>query len=438
MPSYMMICLRNARCSAVHRKELLSLVRRTRSNETFLGNQIIGDEAAEHVTKVKNLYKTAYALTNGRPSPELLEALEQQAKCDGVKITRKELHDFEYEELILQNRSRQSKIRPITGTSTNKIQLLNAYLDVFLNKNELDEFLSLIQRSPAISNSIDLVDRSILMRYIIRCRKDFRVHHLAELPDHISVVDKIMGHYYQRNLSLLKNISVNQKFIDEIVANYSFYRNDFRDFENAIRIIDSSLVFSVTNEKRDIDYLKKKYPLIKNLLSPKSKSNFPYHASRVSAASIKSQLQNEKHEYTQLQSISCETQENPSVWKYKAMLQKKWEDRLYKALCNESKLYKKGDHRDFRMHNCPFLDEDIVCLRTVAHQTVNYICEQLVLQYKGIEVSRSLLPANMHFFVKFYAFIIVNLLLSLKSHQKYFLDHCICKCSWKYSLQDLL
>ena len=384
--SYVMICLRNARSAAILKRNLISEVRRKRSTEGLLGNNVI-DGAPENVAKIKDLYKAAYSLTNGRPSRELLEALEQQAISDGVKITGKDIHDFEYDEYVMQNKSRQGKIRPITGTSVNKIQLLNAYLDVFLNRNMLDDFFSLIQRSPAISNSINLIDQSILLRYIIKCRKDFRVHHLAQLPDHIKTVDRIMGHYYQRNLTLLKDISVNQKFIDEIVANFSFYHKDFKDFENAIRIVDPSLVFSVTNEKDDADSLKEKYPLIKNLLSPKPESIFPYCETSVSAASIKLQLQNEKQEFTQLQSISCETHNNSNVWKYKSMLQKKWVNCLYKALLNESSLYKKGDHRDFRMHNCPFLDEEIVCLMSVARQTVNYICEQLVLQYKGIEVS---------------------------------------------------
>ncbi|KAL5254312.1 hypothetical protein ACHWQZ_G013925 [Mnemiopsis leidyi] len=381
-----MICLRSAMRCRTSRKKLILLGRRYRSSCNSVSSEAVGGTPSEIVAKIRDLYKAAYALTNGRPSRELLEALEQQAKIEGVRITGKELHDFEYEEYILQNKSKQSKIRPITGTSTTKVQLLNAYLDIFLNKNQLDEFLFLIQRSTAITDSIKLIDPSILMRYVIKCRRDFRVHHLTELPENISIVDKVMGHFYQKNWTLLQGLRVNQKFINGVVAGYSFYYSDFKDFEKAISIIDPSLVFSVTNEKLSAACLFEKYPLIKSLVSQKPNSTFPYYETEVPAASIKVQLQNEKQEFTQLQSVSCNTHKNHDVWKYKSGLQKKWEACLYKALLSESNLYKKGDHRDFRMHNCPFLDEDIVCLKSVARQTVNYICEQLVLQFKGIEI----------------------------------------------------
>ena len=132
---HVMICLRNVRRSKIFRQKLSSINRRKRSDGSSIGNEANEGVMVTNVSKIKDLYKAAYALTNGRPSRELLEALEQQAMIDGVKITGKEIHDFEYEEYILQNKSRLSRIRPITGTSTNKVQLLNAYLDVFLNKN---------------------------------------------------------------------------------------------------------------------------------------------------------------------------------------------------------------------------------------------------------------------------------------------------------------
>ena len=381
-----MICIRNALCCRTSRRELFFLSRRKSSTRNSISNGAVEVKPHESVTKIRDLYKAAYALTNGRPSRDLLEALEQQAKIEGVRITGKDIHDFEYEEYIMQNKSKHSKIRGITGTSTNKVQLLNAYLDIFLNKDQLEEFLCLIQRSTAIAESIKLIDASILIRYIIKCRKDFRVHHLTELPENIRKVDEIMGHFYQKNWAMLQSLQVSQKFVDEIVAGYSFYYSDFKDLEKAISIINPSLVFSVSNEKLDAASLYEKYPLIKNLLNHKPKSTFPYYETDVSADSIKVQLQNEAQEFTQLQSVSCETHESQDVWKYKSGLQKRWETCLYEELLSESNLYKRGDHRDFRMHNCPFLDEDIVCLKSVARQTVNYICEQLVLQYKGIEV----------------------------------------------------
>ena len=381
-----MICIRNALCCRTSRRELVFLARCKSSTGNSIGNGAVEVKTLESVKKIRDLYKAAYALTNGRPSRDLLEALEQQAKIEGVRITGKDIHDFEYEEYILQNKFKHSKIRRITGTSINKVQLLNAYLDIFLNKDQLDEFLCLIQRSIAIAESVKLIDASILMRYIIKCRKDFRVHHLAELPEDIRKVDEIMGHFYHKNWAMLQSLQVSQKFVDEIVAGYSFYYSDFKDLEKAISFMNPSLVFSVSNEKLDSASLCEKYPLVKNLLNHKPKSTFPYYETDVPADSIKVQLQNEAQEFTQLQSVSCETHESQDVWKYKSGLQKKWETCLYKALLSELNLYNRGDHRDFRMHNCPFLDEDIVCLKSVARQTVTYICEQLVLQYKGIEV----------------------------------------------------
>ena len=340
------------------------------------------------VEKIEKLYRDAFSLTKGKPSEALLKALEQQAAFEGVLVSGQEIQNFKYEQMVEEELSKDKKIVQIRGSGLQNIEMLNVYLDIFLSKNKLDEFLIMVQRNKRMFASID---KSILLRYVLICQKSTKEPRI-ELSDQMKQFSKIMYFYYQDNIVELKRNFQNeniQTFVDEILSSYTFYPNDFVDFKAAVKLVDSSLVFTIYHENlSQCDFIKR-YPLTESLIIEKFKSIFPYKPIECDIKTVNAQLKNELNEFTQLQSISSEQKQCPNLRNYKSWLQETWTDSLYIALVKESKLYRKGDYNDYRKTNCPFLDEEIICLRTVAQHTINYVCEELVSQFEGIEVCTS-------------------------------------------------
>lgn len=358
-----------------------------RINSSF-GYRYISQESGSttaKVEKIEKLYRNAFSLTKGRPSEALLKALEQQATFEGVLVTGQDVENFKYEQMVEQEFSKNNKIVQIRGSTTQSIEMLNVYLDIFLSKNQLDVFLIMVQKNKGL---FSFIDESIILRYILKCQKS-SIEPRILVNDQIKKFSKLMYFYYQDNIVELKKSFKNeniQAFVNEILATYRFYPSDFVDFKAAVKVVDASSVFFIGRQNLSETGFMKRYPLTKTLILKESESIFPYKSFKSDVKSINAQLKNELNEFTQVQSISKEQKQCPNIRKYKSWIQEKWTESLYSALVKESKLYRKGDHSDYRKNNCPFLDEEIICLETVAQHTINYVCEELVSQFEGIEV----------------------------------------------------
>ena len=390
----------------------------------------------DKVSKIESLYRKAFSETKGRPSAALLNALKQQSRHDGVCVTGQQIQSFEYDEMVFQNKSRNSKIRSIRGSSSTSIGVLNTYLDMYLHKNELKEFLLMLEKTRDVKQSS--VDQSIILRYVFKCKKA-SVSPQIEMTGNIKILASIMGLYFQDMLEQSNAVheGIDQAFVDEIISTYSFYLSEFEDFKAAMRVIDPQLKFSVIHEKEQQDVLYESYPIIESLCNLSGENLFPYPSNVIDKDAIKTQLKNEKNDFTQVKSISSERNHCQDLWQYKSKVQNEWCNTLYKALLAQSRLYKRGDHKDFRSHNCPILDNDVICLRTVAQETTNYICEELVTQYDGIEVNK----IKKNLFDVTQGYIMLSNLFTFcdfQGHSTNFSDFEIVKCHWEYGLQDLL
>lgn len=341
------------------------------------------------VEKVKQLYHSAFALTNGRPSNALLHALKQQAKIEGVKVTGQQIHDIEYDQYISRMDSMDSSsstLPHVRSEKPYKLELLNSYLDVLLNKDRPHDFLKMLNKTKDVR--LEDINQSLVLRYVMKCRKANRYHNLS-LTGELRLLEKLIGCYYQKNLVGLYELKkkISQKFANDIIANYTFYRSDFTDLKAALLIINPSLKFATSSEMITPDEIVALFPISKHVLNPQNdRTTFAHEGTSVSTETIDKQVNSEKIGFTYIKSISSEEHYCKHLWRYKSQLRKRWSDELYKALLKESQLYCLGDTRDFRLGNCFFLDEQVVSLRKVANQAVNYILEEVVTQFDGISV----------------------------------------------------
>ena len=341
----------------------------------------------DKVTKIKNLYKAAFSLTKGRPSMALLNALNKQARLDGVEVTGAEIEQMEYDELTNMNKSQNSKIRQFRGSGNVTVGLLNVYLDMYLKHRQLENFELTLERASSVP--LNEVDQSLLLRYLMECKKVKRVPRV-NIEGDVKVISTMMGFYYSKMFLQLRYMKdrVTQELVDSVIYKYSFIPETFTDLKAAIKLINPNIQINVKSECRPLHEIEQVYPIIRNLL-PRQDDEKSYRYNLVgplSDSAVKTQLHNENKNFTRVISIADSGRENRNIWDYKDKLQEQWITDIHKALIREVSLFKKGDHKDFRVHYCPILDDNIINLRSVAEATVKYVCEEMIVQYEGLEV----------------------------------------------------
>eukprot|EP00116_Pleurobrachia_bachei_P006388 sb/3466650/ len=302
--------------------------------------------ATERLEAVRQLYKDAFQLTDGRPSAALLEALSQQSKLEGVLVSGEEIHALKFE---ARERTGHTllPILKIKGTTENCRIMLESYLDICLTKNELGNFVDLINRCPQFPTT--RINQSILLRYALMCTRSEVTPRLDLSPLIKRVVLLLERCRGDKFISCQSEMEITQEFVNQILQKFSFYPSDFLEFKTAALIANPQLKFSLSSRHISEEELCERYPVTRHLLQSPSNAAFPYPPTPSLTYRVASQLENERNEFTLLRSIGEEGEGvGKDVTQYKRKLQEQWSRELHLALVRESRLYRLGNYDDHR------------------------------------------------------------------------------------------